>query len=166
LGDTLLKEFQPEEIEVIFAHEIGHHVFRHMRKMVVVGLFSSAAGFWLCDWLLAGWVAWHGGAVDYAHLPVDTLPLLLWVVAILEFLSEPLQNALSRRFERQSDRYALRRTGMADAYRSAFQKLARQNKGDPNPHWLAVLLFHSHPPIAERLAMANEERCVEKRAKN
>jgi STE24 endopeptidase len=160
LGDTVLKEFQPDEIEVIFAHEIGHHVFRHMRTMVVVGVFSSAAGFWLCDRLLAGCVAWHGGAVDYAHLPVNTLPLLLWIVAIMEFLSEPLQNALSRRFERQSDRYALERTGMADAYRSAFQKLARQNKGDPNPHWLAVLLFHSHPPIAERLAMADEERCV------
>ncbi len=158
LGDTLLKPFQPEEIEVIFAHEIGHHVFHHIRKLVVLGLLSSAAGFWICDRLLTGWVHWHGGAIDYADLPVATLPLLLWLLAILGLLAEPLQNALSRHFERQSDRYALRRTGMVEAYRSAFQKLARQNKGDPNPHWLAVLLFHSHPPIAERLAMAEEER--------
>lgn len=157
LGDTLLTEFQPEEIEVIFAHEIGHHVFRHIRKLVVAGLLSSAAGFWICDRLLSGWIHWRGGAMDYARLPVATLPLLMWMVAVLAQLSEPLQNALSRRFERQSDRYALRRTGMADAYRSAFQKLARQNKGDPNPPRLAVWLFHSHPPIAERLAMADEE---------
>ena len=33
LGDTLLDGFTPEEIEVIFAHEIGHHVFHHIRKM-------------------------------------------------------------------------------------------------------------------------------------
>ena len=166
LGDTLLKGFQPEEIEVICAHEIGHHVFRHVRKLLLAGLFSSMAGFWLCDRLLTGWVAWHGGAIDYARLPVDTLPLLLWILAIFEFLSEPLQNALSRRFERQSDRYALERTGMVEAYRSAFQKLARQNKGDPRPHWLTVLLFHGHPPIAERLAMADEARGAEKKAKN
>ena len=52
LGDTLLDQFTPDEIEVIFAHEIGHHVFRHIRKMIVTGLFLSAAGFWICDRLL------------------------------------------------------------------------------------------------------------------
>ena len=71
-------------------------------------------------------------------------------------LSQPLQNALSRHFERQSDRFALERSGMNDAYLSAFRKLARLNKDDPNPHWLDVFLFHSHPPISERLAMAEQ----------
>jgi STE24 endopeptidase len=45
LGDTLLNGFSPDEIEVIFAHEIGHHVFRHIRKMILAGLLYSAAGF-------------------------------------------------------------------------------------------------------------------------
>ena len=106
LGDTLLKQFQPEEIEVIFAHEIGHHVFHHIRKLVVLGLLSSAAGFWICDRLLTGWVHWHGGAIDYADLPVATLPLLLWLLAILDFLRNRGRIAASRHFERQSDRYA------------------------------------------------------------
>ena len=52
LGDTLLTGFTPDEIEVIFAHEIGHHVFRHIRKMILAGLVYSAAGFWVCDRLL------------------------------------------------------------------------------------------------------------------
>jgi STE24 endopeptidase len=68
---------------------------------------------------------------------------------------EPLQNAVSRRYERQSDRYALERTGLRDAYLSAFLKLAKLNKDDPDPHWLEVFLFHSHPPIGERLAQAD-----------
>ena len=72
-------------------------------------------------------------------------------------LLEPVQNAISRRYERQSDRYALDRTGAKAAYRSAFRKLARVNKADPDPHWLDVLLFHGHPPIAQRLALAEEE---------
>src|SRR5262249_36287732 len=69
---------------------------------------------------------------------------------------QPLQNVISRHFERQCDRYALMRTGLRTAYVSAFQKLARQNKDDPDPHPVEVFLFHSHPPISERLAMAGE----------
>ncbi len=69
---------------------------------------------------------------------------------------EPLQNAISRTYERQCDRYALERTGLRAAYVSAFRKLARLNKDDPDPHPLEVFLFHSHPPISERVAMAEQ----------
>jgi STE24 endopeptidase len=154
LGDTLLQGFLPDEIEVIFAHEIGHHVFRHIRKIIVGGLFYSAAGFWLCDRLLSVWATRDGTPLDYSRFPVDTVPLLLLVLTIFSIASQPMQNAISRRFERQSDRYALERTGLKDAYLSAFRKLARLNKDDPNPHCLDVFFFHSHPPINERLAMA------------
>jgi STE24 endopeptidase len=156
LGDTLLEGFEPDEIEVIFAHEVGHHVFRHIRKTILAGIFYSAAGFWICDRLLVLWVKHSGARFDYAHLPVDTLPLLLLILTVFAMFSQPFQNAVSRRFERQSDRYALERTGLKDAYLSAFRKLARLNKDDPNPHWLDVFLFHSHPPVAQRLAMAEE----------
>ncbi len=78
------------------------------------------------------------------------------ILTVFALVLEPLQNAISRRFERQCDRYALERTGLRAAYISAFRKLARLNKDDPNPHRLEVFLFHSHPPIAERLAMAEE----------
>jgi len=61
---------------------------------------------------------------------------------------------MSRRFERQCDRYALERSGKSAAYVSAFRKLAKLNKDDPAPHPIEVFLFHSHPPIAERLALA------------
>ena len=153
LGDTLLNSFSPDEIEVIFAHEIGHHVFHHIRSMILAGVVYSAAGFWLCDRLLAAWV---GGPIDYARLPVATLPLLLLILTVFALLLQPLQNVVSRRFERQCDRYALERTGLRDAYLSAFRKLARLNKDDLSPHWLDVFLFHSHPPVAQRLAMAEK----------
>ncbi len=38
MGDTLLEKFTPEEIEVIFAHELGHHVHRHIPKMIATGV--------------------------------------------------------------------------------------------------------------------------------
>ncbi len=154
LGDTLLRGFSPDEIEVIFAHEIGHHVFHHIRWMIAAGVVYSAAGFGICHWLLVARVAEADGTVNYSTMPVDVLPLLMLTLTVFLMLLEPLQNVVSRRYERQSDRYALKRTGRKEAYVSAFRKLAKLNKDDPNPHWLDVLLFHSHPPIGQRLAMA------------
>lgn len=155
MGDTLLNGFTPEEIEVIFAHEIGHHVYRHIRKMILMGILYSTAGFFLCDLILRHVVGGPRPGDIYAYMPVWTLPLLMFVFFVFAQLLEPLQNAVSRYFERQSDRYALQRTGRREAYLSAFRKLAKLNKDDPNPHPLEVFLFHSHPPIGERLAMAD-----------
>jgi len=152
LADTLLEGFEPDEIEVIFAHEIGHHVHRHIHKLIAAGLIFSVGGFYVCHGVLS---VWAGGQVDYAELPVSTLPAIMLILTVFGLVFEPLQNAISRHFERQSDRYALERTALADAYRSAFHKLSRLNKSDPDPHWLEVALFHSHPPIAERLALAD-----------
>jgi hypothetical protein len=46
---------------------------------------------------------------------------------------------------------------MPDAYRSAFMKLARMNKSDPEPNPVVVWLFDDHPPIRQRLALADQE---------
>lgn len=156
MGDTLLDQFSGDEIEVIFAHEIGHHVHQHIRKMILTGLAYSTLGFWVCNAVLLAWARGHYGAIDAHDLPPSTLPLLMLVLTLFSLVLEPVQNVISRHYERQCDRYALDRTGMRAAYISAFQKLARLNKDDPDPHPLEVFLFHSHPPIGERLAMAEK----------
>src|SRR3954470_10538200 len=79
LGDTLLQQFTPEEIEVVFAHEVGHHVHRHLPKMVAVGVGLALAGFWLVDVLLTR----LAGALGYAGVADPAaLPLLLLVLAL------------------------------------------------------------------------------------
>jgi STE24 endopeptidase len=151
MGDTLLDKFTPEEIEVIFAHEIGHHVHRHIPKMIAAGLVFSLAGFWLLDRVLVSWA----DIPSAADAPTSSLPLVMFTLAVFMTLLSPLQNAISRYYERQCDRYALERTGNTAAYRSAFTKLARLNKADPEPNPVEVFLLHSHPPIKERLALAD-----------
>jgi STE24 endopeptidase len=151
MGDTLLDEFTAEEIDVIFAHEIGHHVHRHIPKMIATGAVLSAAGFWLIDRLLLWWT----GTVETSQIPTSSLPLVMFALMIFQLALGPLQNAISRHYERQCDRYAFARTQNAAAYRSAFTKLARLNKADPQPHPLEVFLMHSHPPISERLGVAS-----------
>ena len=154
LGDTLLNNFSPAEIAVVFAHEIGHHVFRHVRKMILLGLVIERV--WILDLRppLDGLAAHGGQPLDYAALPIWTQPWIMLILSVFGMLLEPLMNAISRRHERQCDRYAFERTGQPEAYIAAFSKLARQNKDDPYPHWFEVLWLHDHPPIGERLAIA------------
>ncbi len=152
LGDTLLEKFTREELDVIFAHELGHHVHRHLPKILVAGGIFAVVSFWLCHRTLAAYLGESYVPYDFG---VQYLPLLMLILHVVMTAFEPLQNLLSRHFERQSDRYALESTGNHAAYKSAFQKLAAVNKVDPDPHPLEVALFHSHPPISQRLAIAD-----------
>ncbi|MFO7907557.1 MAG: M48 family metallopeptidase [Pirellulaceae bacterium] len=158
LGDTLLDRFTPEEIEVVFAHEIGHHVFHHITKIILLGLVYSMLGFYLCDQVLVGWVRASAGSwtYDYNAVPVHALPMILFTITLLSLILSPLRNALGRRFETACDHYALQLTGNVQAYRSAFSKLARLNKADPDPHPLEVFFMHDHPPVRARLALADQ----------
>ena len=125
--------------------------------MIVISVIVAAAGFWLADLFLRRLAEplGYGGLNDGtpAFKSPAALPLLMLILMVFGLLLGPAQNALSRFFERQCDRYALDRTHRPDAYRSAFIKLAHINKADADPHPLVVWLFDDHPPIRERLAM-------------
>jgi Zn-dependent protease with chaperone function len=128
--------------------------------MIAISVILSAAGFWLVDFVLGrlaeplGYAGLSGGTLAFKS--PAALPLLMLVLMVFGLVLGPAQNALSRFFERQCDRYALDRTHRPDAYRSAFIKLAHINKADADPHPLVVWLFDDHPPIRERLAMAQQ----------
>jgi STE24 endopeptidase len=151
MGDTLLDKFTHDEIEVIFAHEIGHHVHRHIQKMIATGVVTSCAAFFVLDRIITA----CANIPTAADTPTSALPLVMFTLTAFMMLLSPLQNAVSRHYERQCDRYALRRTNKRSAYRSAFLKLAKLNKADMEPNPIEVILLHSHPPIAKRLAMAD-----------
>jgi STE24 endopeptidase len=153
LGDTLLQQFTPEEIEVVFAHEVGHHVYQHLMKSIALSVVLTLIGFAMVHVILS----WCAGQLGYAGLDDPAaLPLFLFILAMFGLALSPLKNAISRFYERQCDQYALDRTQKPYAYRSAFIKLARINKSDPDPHPVVALLFYDHPPIRQRLAMAEK----------
>jgi STE24 endopeptidase len=158
IGDTLLQQFTAEELEVVFAHEIGHHVHGHLPKVIAFSTVLSLAGFGLAHLVLTASAAELGyrGLASADGLDPTALPLLVFILAVFGLILTPLRNAVSRAFERQCDRYALERTQNKPAYRSAFIKLATINMVDPDPHPLVAFLFHDHPPIRERLAMADD----------
>ena len=148
LGDTLLDEFQSaRNRSCVCARDRPSRVPPHDQDDSA-GMVYTAVSFLVCDRVLVRWVTVVDGSFGYADCPVHALALIMFVVTLFSLALSPLRNGLSRRFETACDRYALQATGDAEAYRSAFTRLARLNKADPHPHPLEVFWLHDHPPVA------------------
>ena len=154
LGDTLLDEFTPDEIETVLAHELGHHVNKDVPMGIAIESVTTLVGLWLASLLLEWGVGLFGfeGVADVAGMPFFAL-----VMGIYGLVTMPLGNAYSRWRERRADAYALRATGKGDAYASALARLANQNlaEADPEP-WVEFLLY-SHPALSKRIAFARSQ---------
>lgn len=155
LGDTLINEFSTDEIEVVLAHELGHHVNRDIPLFLSVGAVSTTLSLYLAS-IVLNWSIAHFGFASVAD--VAAFPALGIILGAYSLITMPLDNALSRWRERKADRYALQATGKNEAFASAFTRLANQNLGEVDPEKWVVVLFHSHPPLGERIAMAQNWR--------
>jgi STE24 endopeptidase len=153
LADTLLDNYSPEEIEAVLAHELGHHVHRHILKSIFVQAAITFVGFWAADFTLHYAVdqRMFEQLSDFANLP-----LLALVSVVLSFLLMPALNAYSRFNERQADRYAFESTESVEPFISSMNKLAEQNLAERAPSKWVEWFFHSHPSISRRLAAAEE----------
>lgn len=151
LSDTLLDGFSDSEIGIVFAHELGHHVFHHITKAIVVSSVAALVGFALAHQVMLALVGPLGfeGVGDIA-----AFPLLCLVLSAFGLLILPIQNAYSRKLERDCDAYALKRTGQPQAFIAAMERLGSLNLADRNPSRFVEILFHDHPPIGKRIAMA------------
>jgi STE24 endopeptidase len=158
LGDTLLDEFPSDEIEAVLAHELGHHVHRDIPVGVLAGSGLTLVSLWVVDTVLASAVA--QGTLAAASDPAG-LPLLLLVVSLMGFVTGPLQNAWSRWRERRADLFSLQLTGSPRAFADAMTRLANQNLADADPPRWAVILFGTHPPLGERIRLAEISSALE-----
>ncbi len=151
LGDTLISEFSPDEIETVLAHELGHQVHRDIPFLIGFGALTTILGFYIIS-LIMNWALhfWNlNGVGDAAAFPVFILLLSVYNLVLM-----PLENAVVRWRERMADEYALQSTGKAEAFQSAFVRLANQNLGEVDPEKWVVFLFYNHPPLGERIEMA------------
>jgi STE24 endopeptidase len=152
ISDTLLQNYSAEEIEAVMAHELGHHVHRHVPKGIGVQMGISFFGFWATAALLR-YVVFDlrkfDGLSDFANLPVLAL-----VSTVMSFALLPALNAYSRYNERQADRYCFQALPSVAPFITSMEKLADQNLAERRPSRLVELLFHSHPAIARRIEAA------------
>jgi glycerophosphoryl diester phosphodiesterase/Zn-dependent protease with chaperone function len=151
LSDTLLADYSDDEIEVVLAHELSHHVHHDLWRAVAAHTALLVAGFFVAHRALREFAEPLAlrGLDDPAGLPLLMLAGGGCSVAFL-----PIANALSRAHERRADRYALEMTHQPDAFVSAMRRLSQQNMAEEHPSQIVQWLFYSHPPIPERIAAA------------
>jgi STE24 endopeptidase len=150
VSDTLLREFPVEEVEVVLAHELGHHARSHVAKGLLLQSVLVLVVLWAADRALRAGADMLGlsGPADPAGLP-----LLAVVVTAAGLLTTPLVAAWSRRLEREADRVALDISGAPDAFVAAMERLGRLNLAERRPGRVRELLFATHPSIEARIAV-------------
>lgn len=151
VSDTMLAHYSDDEIEVVLAHEIAHHVHGDIWKGIAFESALVVAGFYLASQVLRAAVAPAGlrGVSDVAGLP-----LLLLAAGAVSIVMVPVAHAMSRAFERSADRFALDLTRNPGAFISAMRRLGAQNLAEDHPSRIVQWLFYSHPPIRDRIAAA------------
>ena len=152
--DTLLKQLNPDEVDAVLAHELGHFKHKHIIKRIF-GMFAmSLAGFALLGWLSSQvWFYTGLGVRPNMAGANDALALLLFllVVPLFSFFISPLFAQLSRKHEFEADAYAVSQTDGKNL-QSALLKLYKDNASTLTPDPLFVKFYYSHPPASERLA--------------
>jgi STE24 endopeptidase len=151
--DTLLSRIEPEEIEAVLAHELGHFRLHHVRQRLAASVVLTFCGLALLAWL-AGQPGFYTALG--ASEPSAAMALLLFTLAVpvFTFFATPLLASWSRRHERQADDFA---AAHADAHKlaAALVKLFRDNASTLTPDRIHSAFFDSHPPALERIGRLN-----------
>ena len=151
LSDALLADYSDDEIEVVLAHELAHHVnydiWKTMVYETVVVVAAAGVGHFVMGWF--GMAFGMAGAYD-----VRGLPLLVLVGGAVVMVLAPVRNVMSRRHERRADQYALELTKNPAALVSSLRRFGEQTLAEERPSRLVEWLFYTHPPMADRLSAA------------
>jgi STE24 endopeptidase len=149
LGDTLLENYNVEEIETVIAHELGHYKKKHIIKNIFVGTASSFLTLFIIALLYQNSLNWFGFS---EVTQVAALPLLALWSMLIGLIQAPLGNILSRKFEYEADEYAIFETKNPFTFKKTLEKLTEQNLGDKEPHPFVEWFFYSHPSIKNRIS--------------
>lgn len=158
--DTTLKRMSTPQTLFVFGHEMGHYVLGHIQRliamisvMLLVFLFLGYKGM---HWAVGRWGSrWGVRAVD----DWASLPILLALISVFGFVSDPLTNTYSRSLEHEADIYGLEVTHGINAEpqkaaAEAFQILGEINLADPEPSEFIRIWLYSHPPVSERVVFS------------
>jgi STE24 endopeptidase len=157
LGDTLISGFSEDEIETVFAHELGHFKKGHIKKNILISFVSTFVGLFIISVIYKSLLNYFG----FQHVwDIGALPILAIVSGFLGFITKPIGSYISRRFEFEADRFAISITNNFQAFKSMMEKLAFQNLANEEPNRFVEFWFYSHPSIKRRITAV--ERIITK----
>ena len=152
IADNLLEHMSLSEIKSVIAHEVGHYRYSHLPKNILIGTIQQLIIFFLLNIIMK---------ILYPEFLTSNInnltlfPIFSLVMSLLSsLLFGPLNNMISRYFERQADRTSLELYPDKNSFQKAMAGLANRNLSNAYPEWWVKLLYYSHPPIGERLTFA------------
>ncbi|MBX9904971.1 MAG: M48 family metallopeptidase [Burkholderiales bacterium] len=148
--DTLLSRLEPQEVEAVLAHELGHFKLKHVIKGIIQSFIITLGFLWLLGWVLDKPWFYEGLGVT---TPSTAMALVLFsiVVPVFTFLFQPLSAMISRKHEFEADAFAAQYTPAADLI-TALVKLYKDNASTLTPDPLHSAVYDSHPPATTRIA--------------
>ena len=150
LFDTLLESHSEEEILSILAHEVGHWKKKHVIKQIVLlELLSLAIFYGVAKFL--NWSLLYRTFGFQEYISYIGLFLIGALLGPLGYFAQPLESAISRKFEREADDVVLDLMKTAEPMKHALKRLAADNLANLTPHPLYAWFYYSHPPLAQRI---------------
>ena len=150
LFDTLLESHPEEEILAVLAHEVGHWKRKHVLKQIILLEVLSFAVFYIVSKLFKWPLLYETFGFEEPTLYIGIF-LIGALLSPLGYFAQPLESAISRRFEREADDFVLELTKTAEPMRNALKRLASDNLANLIPHPLYAWFYYSHPPLVERI---------------
>ena len=152
IADNLLENMSLSEIKSVIAHEVGHYHFSHLPKNILIGTIQQLIIFYLLNIIMK--ILYPEFLTSNTN-NLSLFPMFSLIMSLLSsLLFGPLNNMISRYFERQADRTSLELYPDKDSFQKAMAGLANRNLSNAYPEWWVKLLYYSHPPIGERLSFA------------
>ena len=162
LWDTTINNLSEREVISITAHEMGHYVKNHIWKGIGLGIAGTFLILFLI-YLSSGWIIKaSGGAFGFTKLhSYASLPLLLLLLNLFNWLGQPAVNGVSRVFEREADLYEISMTRDRESAVTAMEKLYETSLGVPRPSGFYEFWYHTHPSLEDRIRFYMTEELEE-----
>jgi STE24 endopeptidase len=155
LYDTLLGMMDEDEVLAVLAHEAGHWKKKHVLKMLALfetlSLIGAYAAFRILKSDMLADIFHIQGEAFFAKLIITG-----FIAGIVFFPFTPFFSALSRRHEREADRFAVELAPQPAALATSLIKLSKDNLSNLYPHPLYAMVYYSHPPVVERVKRIKE----------
>jgi STE24 endopeptidase len=149
LFDTLIAQLQPDELEAVLAHEVGHYKKGHIPKMLVLSALMQFAAFAVIAWLV--WEPWFNS--EFGLPPGELAPAFLLfglLSGLVTFWFSPLMHLLSRKHEYEADAFARDAMHGPGPLVGALRRLTQKNLSNLTPHPWFSGFYYSHPTLVER----------------
>ena len=150
LFDVLIERHTVEELTAIIAHEMGHYKLKHILKGIVRSILLAGFTFWLLSLFIGNQGLFAAFRMEHISI-YASLFFFGFLYAPISMVAGVVDNIISRKYEFEADRYAVRSYGHREAMISALKKLSRDNLSNLTPHPFTVFLEYSHPPVLERI---------------